>query len=116
MIIIKFHPNVNLSEIMNRTHDSAMQTQGHSLRSWDLPLYMYVVSVSALYLLNPLNGLLNIKLHSNVPLCELVCTTQDIKVKVMEFCGGDMAVLQTAVLLKQDISGFGMERVNLYAM
>ena len=37
---------------MNSTHDSAMQTQGqgHSLRSWDLPLYMYFVS--ALYLLN----------------------------------------------------------------
>ena len=29
---------------------------------------------------------------------------------------GDMAVLQTGVLLKQGISGFSMERVNIDAM
>ena len=50
-LFIKLHPNVNFSETMNRTHDSAMWTQGqsHSLRSWVLPLYL----VSAPYLLNP---------------------------------------------------------------
>ena len=34
-IIIKRHSNVPLSELVNRTHDSAMQTrnQGHTLRS-----------------------------------------------------------------------------------
>ena len=39
-IFIKLHPNVPLSEVVCRANDSATQTQGqgHTSRSWDLPL------------------------------------------------------------------------------
>ena len=40
VIFIKLHPNVPLSEMVCRTNDSATQTQGqgHTSRSWNLPL------------------------------------------------------------------------------
>ena len=48
------HPNVPISETVCRVIDSATQTleQGHTSRSWDLPLDF----MSAPYLLNPLSN------------------------------------------------------------
>ena len=88
-IFIKLHPNVNLSDAMKRTHDSATQTlgQGHSSRSWD----------KKSWILFPLHISWNlwtvlIKLHSNYPLSEFhvsAMQTQHEKkshFKVMRLC------------------------------
>ena len=68
MIFIKLHPNVPLSEMVYRTHYLAMQTQsqGHTLRSWDLPLKF----MAPPYYLNTLKVF--IKLWLNVNLSETV--------------------------------------------
>ena len=52
----KLHSNNHLSETVCRTHDSARQTQGqgHTSKSWDLPISF----VSVPYLLNPLKDFL----------------------------------------------------------
>ena len=52
-VFFKLQPNGPLSETMSRTHNSAKQTQGqgHTSRSWDLPLNF----VSASCHLNPFN-------------------------------------------------------------
>ena len=58
---------------MCRIHLSAMKTQGqgHSTRSWDLPLNF----VPAPYPFTP--GMIFNKLWSNVDLSEMVCRTHD---------------------------------------
>ena len=87
---IKLHPNVPLSEVVCIANDSAMQTQGqgHTSRSWDLPLNFVSFELTICQIF--------IELHSNVPLSELVCRTHDSAMqtqsrshfKVMGFCGG----------------------------
>ena len=49
IFFIKLYPDVPLIERVCRTHDSAMQTQGqgHTSRSWDLPLNFMVDHISS---------------------------------------------------------------------
>ena len=97
-IFIKLYPNVPLSETMCRTYDSATHTQGqgHTSRSCDLLFNLCPLHISWILLT------IFIKHHSNV--FSQWVGVQDpwlsyANSKSWESVAGDMAVLQTAVLL-----------------
>ena len=85
---MKLNPNVPLSEVMCRTYDLAMQTQGHTSRSSDLSLVNQLVVAPSISP-EPFKRF-SLKLHSDVP--HVVQSTRpsylDSKsqVKVLEFC------------------------------
>ena len=72
MIFIKLHPNVPLSEMVCRTNDSAMQTQGlgHTSRLKNLPLNFMSFKYPQPFVRFSLN-------ITNVPLGDLVCRIHD---------------------------------------
>ena len=103
-LFIKLHPNVPLSEVVCRTNDSATQTQGqgHTSRSWNLPLNFVSFKSPQPFVrfsLNITQFFLSVSWCAEpmTRLCKLKVKVDHISMSC-DSDAGDMAVLQTAVL------------------